>query len=217
RAVMMKERSFIVRQKGVAILSKEDAKKYCAVGPTVRASGVNIDLRKVDPCSAYDKLSFDVPVYSEGDILGGLSTRLDETLISIDIALDALDAMPSGDIRMPWKDVPRRPEPSEGIQRVEAPRGEDIHYVRSNGTDRPERHKIRAPTFQNFPSLLHRLIGIQVADIPPVIRVIDPCIGCCERVTFVKAGTSKMLTLKGSHLISRANRFYRSGTKVLDF
>ncbi|MHA2298308.1 MAG: hydrogenase large subunit [Candidatus Hodarchaeales archaeon] len=217
RAVMMKERSFIVRQKGVAILSKKDAKKYCAVGPTVRASGVNIDLRKVDPYSVYDKVSFDVPLYSEGDILGGLYNRLDETLISIDIILDALDAMPAGDIRLPWREVPRRPETSEGIQRVEAPRGEDIHYIRSNGTDKPDRHKIRAPTFQNFPSLVHRLKGVQVADIPPVIRVIDPCIGCCERVTFVKAGSRKKLTLNGHHLVSRANRFYRSGTKVLDF
>ncbi|MHA1449685.1 MAG: hydrogenase large subunit [Candidatus Hodarchaeales archaeon] len=217
RKVMMSEKSFLVRQKDVAVLTNADAKKFCACGPTARASGIEYDLRKVDPYAAYDRIPFDVPVWSDGDILGGLSTRLDETIISVDMILHSLDAMPAGDFRLERKEVPRRPEPYEGTQRVEAPRGEDIHYVRSNGTDKPDRHKIRAPTFQNLPSLVHRLKGCQVADIPPVIRVIDPCIGCCERVTFVKAGSKKNITLSGGHLISRANKAYRLGTRVLDF
>jgi membrane-bound hydrogenase subunit alpha len=216
RDVMMSERSFIARQKNIATLSTADAKRFCAVGPTVRASNINYDVRKQDPYCAYDQFDFEVPLWEDGDILGGLSTRLDETIISLDITIQALQNLPGnpGDIRIK---PPRKISPNEGIQRVEAPRGEDIHYVRSNGTDKPDRHKIRAPTFQNLPSLVYRLKGVQVADIPPVIRVIDPCIGCCERVTFVNVKNGKVMELTGNHLNSRANRAYRLGTKVLDF
>ncbi len=213
RDVMMSERSFLVRQRGVAVLSTADAKRFCAVGPTVRASNVNYDVRKVDPYSSYGDFDFEVPLWPDGDILGGLALRLDETIISIDITVQALENLPQGDIRIKF---PKRIEPSEGMARVEAPRGEDIHFVRSNGTDKPDRHKIRAPTLANLPSLVHRLKGCQVADIPPVIRVIDPCIGCCERVTFVdvKSGNTRELTT--AQLQARANRHYRLGTKVLD-
>lgn len=214
RDVLNSERSFIVRQKDVAHLSKEDALRFCAVGPTARASNVNIDLRKADPYAAYDQFSFDIPVFTECDVLAATSARLDETIISVDMCLDALENMPAGDIRIK---VPTRIAPNDAIRRVEAPRGEDIHYVRSNGTNKPDRHKIRAPTLANFPSLLHRLEGVQVADIPPVIRVIDPCIGCCERVTFVDIERKKSLEMSGDQLISRANRAYRLGTKVLSF
>ncbi|MFX1511619.1 MAG: NADH-quinone oxidoreductase subunit C [Promethearchaeota archaeon] len=214
RDVLNSERSFIVRQKDVAPLSREDALRFCAVGPTARASNVNIDLRKADPYAAYDQFSFDVPVYSECDILAAMWARLDETIISIDMCIDALENMPTGDIKVK---APMRIAPNDAIRRVEAPRGEDIHYVRSNGTNKPDRHKIRAPTLANFPSLVHRLKGTQVADIPPVIRVIDPCIGCCERVTFVDVKKNKSLELSGTQLTSRANRAYRLGTKVLDF
>ncbi len=216
RSVMLSEKSFIARQEDVAILSTEDAKRFCAVGPTARASNVKYDVRKVDPYCAYDKFDFEVPMWDKGDIFGGLSLRLDETLISIDMTIQALENLPGnlGDIRIR---VPKKIEPNEGIQRVEAPRGEDIHFVRSNGTDKPDRHKIRAPTFANLPSLVHRLKGCQVADIPPVIRVIDPCIGCCERTTFIDIKTGKSMDLSGEHLISRTNRAHRLGTKVLDF
>lgn len=214
RDVMMSEKTFLARQKDVAILTTEDAKRFCAVGPTIRASNVNYDVRKVDPYCSYDKFDWKVPIWSDGDILGGLSTRLDETIISCDIITQALENLPTGEIRIK---SPRKPETNEGIQKVEAPRGEDIHFVRSNGTDKPDRHKIRAPTFANLPSLVHRLKGCQVADIPPVIRVIDPCIGCCERVTFVNSKNGKRVDLTGAHLNKRANRAYELGTKVLDF
>ena len=81
----------------------------------------------------------------------------------------------------------------------------------------PDRYKIRAPTLANLPSTVHRLKGAFVADIPVIIRVIDPCIGCCERVTFVDVKSKKIQELSGNHLISRANRAYRLGTKILDF
>ena len=212
--MMMNEKSFVVRQKGIAPLSRDEALRFCAVGPSARASGVNVDIRKNDPYAAYNQLSFDVPVRTEGDIFSGLLNRLDETLIAIDLVIKTLETLPRSELKIK---VTRKIPQGEGISRVEAPRGEDIHFVQSNGTRKPDRFKVRAPTLANMPSLLHRLIGVQVADIPPVFRVIDPCIGCLDRVTFIDLKKEKTLQMSGAKLISRGNRAYRLGTKVLDF
>ena len=214
KKMITQQRSFIERQKGIAILTRKDALRFCVVGPTARASGINVDIRKDDPYAAYGQFSIDVPILTEGDILSGLIIRVDESLISIDLVIEALENLPPGAL---VTKAPRNIPEGEGISRVEAPRGENVHYIRSNGTVNPERHKVRAPTLANMPSLIYRLIGVQVADIPPVIRVIDPCIGCMDRVTFIDSGKGKKLELSGNHLISRANRAYRLGTKILDF
>lgn len=214
KKMITQQKSFITRLKGIAILTRKDALRFCVVGPNARASGVNVDVRREDPYGAYDQLSFDIPLLTEGDILSGLIIRLDESLISIDLVIETLKTLPPGDLA---SKVPRLIPEGEGISCVEAPRGENIHYVRSNGKNNPERHKVRAPTLANMPSLIYRLIGVQVADIPPVIRVIDPCIGCLDRVTFIDSGKGKKLELSGNHLISRINRAYRLGTKILDF
>ncbi len=214
REELLHERSFLARQKGIAILSKEDALRYCTVGPTARASGIKRDIRKADPYAAYDQFSFDVPVLTEGDVFSGLEVRLDEVSISIDLIIEALETLPQGELQIRF---PRKIPEDQGISRVEGPRGENMHYVRSIGTDKPERHKVRTPTLANIPSLVHRLTGVNVADLPPVIRVIDPCVGCMDRVTFVDLKKGKKVELLGEQLISRANRAYRSGIKVLNF
>jgi len=212
--MMMKETSFVVRQKGIAPLTREEALSFCAVGPNARSCGINVDIRRDDPYAAYDQFSLDVPIVTEGDIYSGLVIRLEESLAALDLAVEVLKTLPQGELRIK---SPRRIPEGEGISRVEAPRGENIHFVQSNGTTKPERIKVRAPTLANMPSLKKRLIGIQVADIPPVVRVIDPCIGCMDRVTFVDSKTGKTMELSGEHLISRGNRAYRLGTRVLDF
>ncbi|MFX0182339.1 MAG: NADH-quinone oxidoreductase subunit C [Candidatus Hodarchaeota archaeon] len=214
KKMITQQRSFIVRQKGIAVLTRDDALRFCVVGPNARASGINVDIRRDDPYAAYDQFSFDIPVLTEGDILSGLLVRLDENLISIDLVIEALETLPQGDL---LTKIPRIIPQGEGISRVEAPRGENLHYIRSNGTIKPERHKVRAPTLANMPSLLHRLVDVQVADIPPVIRVIDPCIGCMDRVTFIDSKKKKIIELSRNHLVSRANRAYRLGTNILDF
>jgi len=212
--MMMKETSFVVRQKGIAPLTREEALSFCAVGPNARSCGINVDIRRDDPYAAYDQFSLDVPIVTEGDIYSGLVIRLEESLAALDLAVEVLKTLPQGELRIK---SPRRIPEGEGISRVEAPRGENIHFVQSNGTTKPERIKVRAPTLANMPSLKKRLIGIQVADIPPVVRVIDPCIGCMDRVTFVDSKKGKTMELSGEHLISRGNRAYRLGTRVLDF
>jgi NADH-quinone oxidoreductase subunit D len=89
-----------------------------------------------------------------------------------------MDHLPKGKIRIK---VPRRIPEGEAVSRVEAPRGELIHYVKTNGTKKPERYKVRSPTLGNIPSLCKMLVGGCVADIPIIVAGIDPCFSCTDR------------------------------------
>jgi NADH-quinone oxidoreductase subunit D len=83
---------------------------------------------------------------------------------------------------------------------VEAQRGECIHYIRSNGTDKPDRVKVRAPTLANWPATLYMLRGGYVADIPIVMAAIDPCLSCTDRmavVTDVRRGSERVVDWEG--------------------
>lgn len=93
-----------------------------------------------------------------------------------------LDRMPKGEICNGPTHIPR----GEGVGRYEAPRGEDIHYVRSNGTNMPERLKVRAPSFVNVPSYTASCIGESIADVTIALAACDPCYSCTERVAAVR-------------------------------
>ncbi|KKK70932.1 hypothetical protein LCGC14_2919020, partial [marine sediment metagenome] len=129
------------RLKGVGILSPEDAKGFGAVGPTARASGLPIDVRRDDPYAAYDRVDWDVISTPNGDVFDKAVVRLLESFESVKIIKQCVKDIPGGEIDAKVEAIP----PGEGIGRVEAPRGETFHYVRSDGSNRPVRHKIRAP------------------------------------------------------------------------
>ena len=74
----------------------------------------------------------------------------------------------------------------EATSRYEAPRGEDVHYVKSNGTEKPERVKVRAPTLANIQTVSKMLEDRQLADLPIVIAAIDPCFSCTDRLIGVR-------------------------------
>ena len=166
------------RLKGVGILKKEDAINYCAVGPTARASGVDIDIRRDDP-TAYDVVDFNVIVTQNGDVYDKLVVRVLETIESVKIVRKCLDAFPKvqGAIVNNVKEISQ----GEGIGRYEAPRGEVFHYIRSDGTNRPLRHKVRAPSFSNIPTFKASCIGIPLADALITLAAVDPCYCCTER------------------------------------
>jgi NADH-quinone oxidoreductase subunit D len=103
---------------------------------------------------------------------------MDEVEESINIIDYALDHMPTGPFRI---DVPRSVIAGEAIHRLEAPRGELFYYVRSNGTDMPDRVKVRTPTFANIPSFLKSAIGESIADVPANFVSLDPCFSCTDR------------------------------------
>ncbi|MEI8350212.1 MAG: nickel-dependent hydrogenase large subunit [Candidatus Omnitrophota bacterium] len=178
------------RTKGVGILKKEDALSIAVVGPTARASGVNIDVRRDDPYAFYDKLHWSVITCREGDIYAKVIVRILEMFESCSLIEQCLDKIPDGAIEAEVRDIP----PGEGIGRVEAPRGECIHYIRSDGTNRPIRHKIRAPSFVNVASNLVTVPGYTISDAAITLAAVDPCYCCTERsAVFLKTG-EKILT-----------------------
>ncbi|MHC1564190.1 MAG: hydrogenase large subunit [Candidatus Hecatellaceae archaeon] len=180
-AMLLEDPVSRARLEGVGVLTKEEAGNYCVVGPTARASGLPIDVRKDFPHAAYSMLSFEVPVRTEGDVLAKTIVRIEEMLQSAEIVRQAVDAMPGGDIEVEFKEM----VPGEGVGVAEAPRGEDFHYVVSDGTNYPKRHKVRAPTYMNLPSLKPQLIGYSLADAPIIIASIDPCLCCTDRLSVV--------------------------------
>jgi NADH-quinone oxidoreductase subunit D len=168
------------RLKGVGILTKEKAIDYAALGPTARASGVDIDVRRDHPYAAYDRLKFDVITRPEGDVFAKVVVRILEMYES-SIIRQCLDKLPGGPIDSNPKDIP----PGEGIGQAEAPRGECFHYVKSDGTNSPVRHKVRAPTYMNFPTFRETVIGETVSDATIILAAIDPCYCCTERMLIV--------------------------------
>ncbi len=174
------------RLEGVGILSKEDAVAYGVLGPTARGSGYAIDVRKDDPYDAYDKVEWDMIVCEEGDVLAKAKVRLLECFESIKIVRQCLRSMPDGPIEKRVEEVP----PGEGIGRHEAPRGEVFHYVRSDGSNYPARHKIRAPSYMNIPSNEVAVRGYSIADAALVLAAVDPCYCCTER-TLVYEGKKR--------------------------
>lgn len=176
--VAKEERTLIERLSGVGTLSHEDAVKLGAVGPTGRASGVDRDTRRDDPYAAYGEIKFKVITDDHNDVYGRTLVRMGELMESYSIIRQAIKDMPDGPIAVK---APRKIPAGEAFSRYEAPRGEDVHYVKSNGTDKPERVKVRAPTLANLQTVAKMLEDGQLADLPIVIAAIDPCFSCTDR------------------------------------
>lgn len=167
------------RLKGVGVLTHEAAVNMCTVGPTARASGVHIDVRKDDPTDAYELVDFNVIVQQNGDVYDKLLVRLLETLESTKIVRQCLEKLKT--VQGPILNDVKEISEGEGIGRYEAPRGEVFHYIRSDGTNRPIRHKIRAPSYVNIPTYMASCKGIPVADALITLAAVDPCYCCTER------------------------------------
>ncbi len=183
--IATQETTIIKRLSGVGVLSKEDALKLSAVGPTGRASGINRDVRRDDPYAAYGEIAFDVITDTNCDVYGRTVVRLKELLESFRIIRQVLSKIPDGPILVK---VPRKIPAGEALSRYEAPRGEDVHYVKSNGTEKPERVKVRAPTLANVQAVKCMLKDRYLADMPIVVAAIDPCFSCTDRVVAVNRG-----------------------------
>jgi len=166
------------RLKGVGVLSKEDAINYSALGPTSRASGVARDVRIDSPYGAYDKVEWQMIVTQNGDVFDKAVVRILEVFESVKIMKQCLVELPEGEIDLNIENIP----PGEGIGHIEAPRGETFHYVRSDGTNRPVRHKVRAPTFMNLPTYKATIVGETLSDATIILAGIDPCYCCTERM-----------------------------------
>jgi membrane-bound hydrogenase subunit alpha len=202
------------RTKGVGILTKQDVIDYGAVGPTARASGVAIDVRRDDPYAAYPLVNWKVITAEAGDVFAKAEVRLLEMYESISIiqqCLAGLEKEKEGDITVKVNEIP------EGIGhgRAEAPRGEVFHFVVSDGSNSPARHKIRAPSYVNIATFKKSCIGQTIADATITLAAVDPCYCCTERMAVAYDYKSGERIMNARELIDRS--ISRSGELKEEF
>jgi NADH-quinone oxidoreductase subunit D len=194
-----------MRTKGVATLTAEDAIALGATGPTLRGSGVDLDLRRDMPYSGYENFKFKVPISQDGDVYARYLCRVQELRESNEIVKQALDGMPEGPIKAdaPGIVLPDREKmktqmealiyhfkiitegfavpAGEVYQAVESPRGEMGYYVVSDGTAKPYRVHMRAACFANLQTLAKMCEGRLIADVVAAIGSIDIVRGEIDR------------------------------------
>ena len=198
-------RIFIERLDGIGVISKEDALSYGYTGPNLRASGVELDLRRATPYLQYDKVDFKIPTFSEGDSLARYFVRADEVRESAKIVRQVLQLMTPGDIKanLPKSVLPQKaevyskmeelihdfmivnfginPPVGEVYHAIEGSKGELGFYLVSKGEGHPWKCKIRSPSFIHIQSLPHLVKGHMVSDVVAIIGSIDPIMGEADK------------------------------------
>ncbi|NOY39569.1 MAG: NADH dehydrogenase (quinone) subunit D [Nitrospirae bacterium] len=202
-----KNRIWLGRTKGIGVISAEEAINWGLSGPVLRGSGVDYDIRKRFPYDAYDKVDFDVPLGKNGDVYDRYRCRMEELRQSVRIIRQCIERLPRGPVMTP--DAPKFTLPpkervladmeslihhfvlitkgpmaapeGEIYVATEVPKGELGFYIVSDGTGKPYRMRVRAPSFVHV-SLLPRLCeGGLVADVVANIGTIDIVLGECDR------------------------------------
>jgi NADH-quinone oxidoreductase subunit D len=159
---------FRQRSEGVGVLSRSDARSIGVTGSVLRASGVDYDVRKREPYDIYNDIQFEVPVAKAGDSFARSILPVYDIKQSISIIRQCLTKMPqSGQIRSKLQPNPRGP-PAEAYRRVESGRGALGHYIVSDGTSKPYRHKMSVPSVRNLAAMPHLLKGAKLADLPVI-------------------------------------------------
>jgi len=211
--VASEEVTLIKRLSGVGFLSHEDAVNLGAIGPTGRASNVDTDVRRDDPYIAYKDLDFKVITDTHNDVYGRTLVRVGELMQCYSMIRQLVAKIPDGPITVK---APRKIPAGEAFSRYEAPRGEDTHYVKANGTEKPERVKIRAPTLANLQSVAKMMENNRLADVPIIIAAIDPCFSCTDRmiqVNDIGGGPREIISWQALH--KQSLEWYRK--QGLDF
>jgi len=180
------ETTLSARLAGVGKLSREDALRFGVAGPVARSAGIADDIRVKEPYAAYSEIPVNPVTDTNADVLGRTVVRIKEMLESLNIIRFCIKNLPDGDIAVK---APLRIPAGEVISRTEAPRGENIHYIRSNGTDMPDRVRVRAPSEANWRGVKHMLEGGYLADVPITIAAIDPCYSCTDRAIVIDSGS----------------------------
>lgn len=189
----------------IGVVTAEDAILMGFSGPMLRGSGINWDLRKVQPYDAYDKVEFDVPIGTNGDCYDRYLIRVEEMRQSLRIIHQCLNQMPEGPVKVddhkivppPRRDMKQSMEslihhfklftegytvpPGETYTAVEAPKGEFGVYLVSDGTNRPYRCKIRAPGIPHLAAVDSMAKGHMVADVVTLIGTCDVVFGEIDR------------------------------------
>ncbi len=200
-------RIWLKRTKGIGVIEADEAVNWGLSGPTLRGSGVSYDVRKHAPYDAYDKVEFDVPIGKRGDVYDRYRCRMQEMRQSNRIIRQCIEKLPTGPVMSP--DAPKITLPpkdnilksmesmihhfvlitkgpmaapeGEIYSSIEAPKGELGFYFVSDGSGRPYRMRVRAPSFVHA-SVIPRLCeGSLVADVIANIGTVDIVLGECDR------------------------------------
>ncbi|WP_373100476.1 MULTISPECIES: hydrogenase large subunit [Pasteurellaceae] len=170
------------RTVNVGRLEKSIARDYSPVGPMVRGSGFDRDVRKTHPFSGYGEVPFEIFTGDNCDVMSRLSVRIKELFESINIIEYMADNLPNGELLAEgFSYKPGR----FALGITEAPRGEDIHWSMLGDNQKLYRWRCRAATYANWPVLRYMLRGNTVSDAPLIIGSVDPCYSCTDRVTVV--------------------------------
>ena len=180
--VVTTDETFLGRTRDIGTMTREQAELLGAVGPTARASGVPRDVRSESPYLAYNEHPIQLQVHDGGDLLARFIVRLNELFDTYRLIRELLDHMPAGDLTVR---VPRRIPEGEVLIRGEAPRGELVYYLKSSGSDKPDRIKVRTPSLCNWGTISHVAVGHKLADMPMLLVGIDPCFSCNDRLVTV--------------------------------
>jgi NADH-quinone oxidoreductase subunit D len=203
--LLTRNRIWIERTKGVAVISAEDAVDLGLTGPALRGSGVPYDVRKATPYLGYENYDFEVPIANEGDAYSRYLCRVEEMHQSLKIIQQAIDNLPDGpyiadlpDIVLPEKELTYtkmeslirhfvivyegfKPPAGEIQHAVENPKGELSYYLISDGSGIPYRMRVRGPSFVNMQALSQMVEGSLVADVIASIGSLDIVLGEIDR------------------------------------
>ena len=209
--VLSSDALFLQRTRGIGVMTRAQAEVMGAVGPTARASNVPRDLRVTAPYAVYPQFPVRMVLDARGDLQARFEVRVQELFESIRVIRVILDGLPESELSV---SMPRRIPAGEAVVRLEAPRGEVLYFVKSNGTDKPARLKIRTPTICNLNSVVRLVIGHQLADVPMILSGIDPCFSCNDRMVEVtRAGHAATEELSWAKLREYGINYYRQLSK----
>lgn len=185
RRVMEKNEVIVSRFKKHGMITKKLATELGLVGPVARASGINYDVRQNDPYMAYaiKELKVKPVIRTEGDAWARSIVRCDEVFESMRLIRKACEMID------PNEEIPKKKnlfaKDGSGFGRVEAPRGENFHFVTIKN-NKIARLKLRTPTLANVLSYSRILENESITDVPVIVMSLDPCISCMERVVVIK-------------------------------
>jgi len=204
-ALLTQNPIWLRRTQGIGYISGQDAVAYGLSGPSLRGSGVGWDIRKTQPYSSYDKFDFKVATHPGGDVYARYLVRVEEMRQSLRIVQQAMEGLPEGPVKAnaPHIVMPEResmktsiealiyhfkivtegfhPPVGEVYQAIESPRGELGFYMVSDGSPKPFRCHVRAPSFANLQALPKLIEGRLIADVVACIGTIDIVLGEVDR------------------------------------
>jgi Ni,Fe-hydrogenase III large subunit/Ni,Fe-hydrogenase III component G len=207
------DKNIMARSRGIGVTTKEMVKNFGLLGPIARAAGVPIDARKDHPYAAYDRVEFNVVTAEGGDVWARILVRSLEVFESIKIIRQCLTKMDKGPIAAePAADLPGE---RIGISSVEAPRGEAHHFVVTGKNNRPQRWRVRAPTYQNLQGVPAMIKDQRLSDMTITLGSIDPCFSCTDRMEIVdlRTGTTKIWRPDGTQALPRLSDEFKVTTR----